>query len=1058
MKKIITTIAIALSLGANAQIKIINTAVGTGIGNYTGDGGQATAATLNSPNDAISDAAGNLYIADQSNHVIRKVTTAGIITTIAGSNALGGSYTGDGGQATDAGLNLPNSIAFDAAGNLYITDQNNNAIRMVNTAGIISTIAGNGTANYNGDGGAATAAQINSPSALAINAMGNLYFVDNNNAIRMINTAGIINTVAGNASSGYTGDGGIATAATFNYPQGLTFDMAGNLYVSDQGNSVIRLINTAGIVSTIAGNGSPGYSGDGAAATAAQLQNAAGVAIDAGGNLYLADYNNKVIRMVNTAGIISTVAGNGTYGYTGDGGVATAAELEGPQAVVFDPMGNLYIVEYDNSVVRKLTQSTFGAALNFDGTINDQISMGTAMTTAMGTFSVLTVEAWVKPATVSSGSESEIIGNYDSPNGNMQFLLRQQQNTYAFFADPGTGFQAVTSPAGTATANVWQHVAGVWDGNNLMIYINGVLQATQTGVTGPNLNNSITNAVVMGYEPAGSGEGFSGDMDEVRVWSCVRTQCQINTSMNCELAPSDRVNLFAYYKFNEGIAGANNPTVNILVDSSGNGYNGTLDAFALTGTSGNWVAPGGVTTGVSCGPVVNPTVTVNSATVCAGTTTTLTASGVTTYSWSTSATTASITPSPTVTASYTVTGANANYCMASAISTVSVNTLPTVSVTVNTATVCAGAKDTITANGTATSYTWNTNATTMSITPSPTVTSTYTVMGTDANNCMNWATATINVNALPTLSVTTSAGYSICPNTLDTLKASGTATSYTWNTTHAVTDYTVHPFNSTTYTLTGVDANGCKNTITQLITVYPRPTLTVTATSGTVCTGNSTTLSTITGSVTVTSYSWNTGATTPSISVSPVMTSTYSVQGFDAEGCSTTKHYTVTVNSLPTITATSNIDTICIGGTATLTAGGATTYTWNTSATSASIPVTLTVTTTYTVMGTDGNGCENMTTVTETVSTTCQAGIERYSADNNNVSVYPNPSNGNFIITTTENTSSIMVTDMLGNELQSINPTGTSTNINMSAQPSGVYFIKVTANGVQAVKRIIINN
>jgi len=455
-----------------------------------------------------------------------------------------------------------------------------------------------------------------------------------------------------------------------------------------------------------------------------------------------------------------------------------------------------------------------------------------------------------------------------------------------------------------------------------------------------------------------------------------------------------------------------------------------------------------------------PTVTANSATVCAGTTATLTATAptATSYSWSTSATTASVTATPTLTTHYTVTVTDANNCINWVTDSIKVNILPTV--TASSKTVCAGNTATLTATApTATSYSWNTSATTASITATPTLTTHYTVTVMDVNNCTNWATDSITVKTLPTLTITSTSGYTVCPATTDTLKASGTATSYTWSPgNHAVTDYTVRPFGNTTYTLTGVGANGCTSKLTQSITVYPRPTLTVTASAQPICVGATTTLSVVTGTVSITSYSWSTSATTTTISVNPVITTTYAVTGFDAQGCTGRARYTLTVNPLPIVTATSDsVGTVCKGRAVVITAGGATTYTWSNSATTPTIAVTPTTTTTYTVMGTDGNGCENMATVTQSVSTTCIAGIENYNNDAN-VTLYPNPNNSTFVVTTTELAKTILVTDILGNQLLSIKPTDNTTTISLNMQANGIYFVKIISNNAQTVKRFVITN
>jgi sugar lactone lactonase YvrE len=340
---------------ANGKISL---AAGNGIVGYSGDGRAATSAQLNHPSGIALDGAGNLYIADTYNNRIRKVTPSGVISTVAGNGTsyLSSGKNGDGGPATSAPVGSPYSVAVDSAGNLYIADASYSRIRKVTTAGIISTVAGNGTSGFSGDGGPATSAQLGQPMGMAVDIAGTLYIADTfNSRVRMVTPAGIISTIAGTGSMGYNGDGGLATSAQLFLPYGVAVDSLGNLYIADLINLRIRKVTANGIITTVAGNGTSGFGGDGGPAISAQLYLPYGVAVDSAGGLYIADYGNGRIRKVASDGTINTVAGNGTKGYGGDGGPATIAKLNTPTGVAVDAAGNVYVADYQNGRIRKVS-------------------------------------------------------------------------------------------------------------------------------------------------------------------------------------------------------------------------------------------------------------------------------------------------------------------------------------------------------------------------------------------------------------------------------------------------------------------------------------------------------------------------------------------------------------------------------------------------------------------------------------------------------------------------------------------------------------------------------
>lgn len=334
---------------------IILTVVGDGSAGYSGDGGSASIAQLNGPSAIVFDKTGNMYIADSTNHRVRKVDVNGVITTIAGTGTDG--YSGDGGPAVTAQLRCPKALALDSNGDLFIADLLSYCIRKVDARGKISTVAGTGYSGYSGDNGAAICAQFTGIFGLTFDSKDNLYVADFMR-IRKVDSSGIISTIAGSGYFDHSGDGGLAINADVGAPWGLTIKNNNDLYFTDNGNNCVRKIDSCGMISTVAGIGMPnvgGYSGDGGPSTSARLHSPQAVIFDKTGNMYIADSSNNCIRKVDGTGIISTVVG-------GDNGNAEVASLFRPCALAFDPSGNMYIADGANHCIRKVVWAVQGAS------------------------------------------------------------------------------------------------------------------------------------------------------------------------------------------------------------------------------------------------------------------------------------------------------------------------------------------------------------------------------------------------------------------------------------------------------------------------------------------------------------------------------------------------------------------------------------------------------------------------------------------------------------------------------------------------------------------------
>lgn len=449
VKKSLIKLAFLLSVPISvwAQQYTISTFAGTGQPGASGDHGTAVDAELSAPVGVVIGTAGTIFIVDNGNELIR-VVSGGIITTYAGDGAAG--YFGDGEAAIHAQLNSPAGAALDSSGNLYIADSGNNVIRMVTPDGTINTIAGSVCSlsatsgcgpGYSGDGGAPTAALLNSPLAVAVDPSGNLYIADaGNNVIRKI-SGGIISTIHSTLPLGH--------------PSGIALDGARNLFIADTSNNRVVKLTPSGAATIVAGNGVPGYTGDNGPAIQAELEFPAAVAVDGVGNLYIADKTNCVIREVNTAGTIFTIAGNGLAGYSGEG-VAVDQELNFPSGVTVDAFGNLYIADTGNNRIRFLQAPP--PAISQNGVVNaasfaSPLSPGELATVFGTSFGVSIAGATSLPLPTSLASVSVTVGGRLAP---------------IFYVGPAQLNFQVPWETGTGNVNVSVSVNGV-AGNTISV-------------------------------------------------------------------------------------------------------------------------------------------------------------------------------------------------------------------------------------------------------------------------------------------------------------------------------------------------------------------------------------------------------------------------------------------------------------------------------------------------------------------------------------------------------------------------------------------------------------
>jgi sugar lactone lactonase YvrE len=496
----------------------ISTVAGTGAFGYSGDGGPATGAELNDPTGVAVDWVGNLYIADCINNRIRKVAAEnGVISTVAGDGTYG--YFGDGAAAVGAELAQPRGVALDSLGNVYIADTNNYRIRVVGVNGVISTVAGDGTYGYSGDTGPATGAEISTVTSIAIDSQGDLYLADlNNDRIREV-VGGKISTFAGNGVNGFLGDGGPSTAAEINYPEGIGLDSNGNLYICDSNNHRVREV-AGGTISTIAGLSANNYFGDGGPATGAGLGFPNAVVADAAGNLYIADSGNARIRKVALNGTIATFAGNGNHGYGGDGGPATSAVLNFPTGLAIDAAGNIYIADSANARIREVTLNGNITTVAGNGNYGFSGDSGPATGAELAFPEGVAVDPAGDTIYIADTQNARI--RMVAPNGNISTIAGNGTQGYGGDDGPATGAE-LNSPLELALDSAGDlYIADTNNSRIRMIAANGMIStvagngsAGYSGDNGPATSAEINGPVGVAIDSKGN--LYIADTNNVRI-------------------------------------------------------------------------------------------------------------------------------------------------------------------------------------------------------------------------------------------------------------------------------------------------------------------------------------------------------------------------------------------------------------------------------------------------------------------------------------------------------------------------------------------------------------
>jgi sugar lactone lactonase YvrE len=519
---------------------VMSTVAGSGINGSLGAGSSATSAEIGVPKGVALDGGGNLYFTDSSNNLVWMVSAGtGVISIAAGNGSPG--YTGDGHLATSAELNNPSGLASDKAGNLYIADTNNLVVRRVDAGTrVITTYAGNGHLGYGGDQGAATAAELSNPDGVALDGAGNVYVADAGNGVvrKILASTGVISTFAGNGIQGYSGDGGLATSAGFGYINGIAFDGANNLYIADGSGRIREVEASNGTITTVAGNGDWGYSGDGGPATSAEIADE-DVAVDSNGNIYISDGGEVVREVSGSPAEITTVAGNGFFGYYGDGLSATVGEINGPLGLGFDGMGNLYIADSGNYRIREVTFHGPAASPVFSLASGNYVGARTVSITDSTPGAVIYYTTDGTPPTIGSAkysssitvSGTETLEAIATASGHAQSAVQIATYTITPLSLYPLGNLEAAVDNSTGGTTVFQAdllrvsgwVVDTTDGaplSNVRVYIDGNLLGTPTlGVARPDVaaffgNTAFTNS---GYQFYYSAATFSAGTHAITV-------------------------------------------------------------------------------------------------------------------------------------------------------------------------------------------------------------------------------------------------------------------------------------------------------------------------------------------------------------------------------------------------------------------------------------------------------------------------------------------------------------------------------------------------------------